>query len=236
MDIEELTKLARKRRSTRRFKHDPIPDGYIQKILEVSRWAMSGANGQPWEYIVIKDRAIIDGICEIYSRYHKTLHELEKTRMPEYRHLGVDREITGTPGFKDAPVIIVVMGDQRTVQASCLGANLLGESKVLHENLANATQLIHLAACALGLASEWVSIGHTMEGELKALLGIPGIYRVETIVPLGYPAYELKGGYRRPLRELIHVNKYDPSKYRTDEKLIGWLASLRKRSRKGYLV
>ncbi len=36
----------------RRFKSDPIPDEYIGEILEAARWAMSGANGQPWEFLV----------------------------------------------------------------------------------------------------------------------------------------------------------------------------------------
>lgn len=235
MNIDGLTTLVKKRRSIRRFKPDPVPDDYIQKILEVARWAMSGGNAQPWEYIIIKDKRIIKGICELYTNYHQTLYELEMTRIPEYRHLGVARGVE-SPGFKDAPVIIAVLGDQRTVSGSCLGANLLGETKVLHENLANTTQLIHLAVCALGIAAEWVSIGHTMEGKVKELLKVPDVYRIETIVPIGYPAYELKGGYRRPLRELIHTDKYDHSKYRTDKELIEWLASLRRRSQKGYLV
>src|SRR5258708_9754247 len=41
--------------SVRRIKPDPIPDEYVEKILEAGRWAMSGANGQPWEYLVVKD-------------------------------------------------------------------------------------------------------------------------------------------------------------------------------------
>jgi nitroreductase len=48
MNIEQFLELAKKRRSIRRFKPDPVPDEIIQKILEAARWAMSGANGQPW--------------------------------------------------------------------------------------------------------------------------------------------------------------------------------------------
>ena len=55
MQIDDFLELARKRRSIRKFKPDPVPDDYVQKILEAARWAMSGANGQPWEFIVIKD-------------------------------------------------------------------------------------------------------------------------------------------------------------------------------------
>ena len=56
MQIDEFFDFIRNRRSVRRFKQDPIPDEYVEKILDAGRWAMSGANAQPWEFIVVKDR------------------------------------------------------------------------------------------------------------------------------------------------------------------------------------
>ncbi|MBI4334686.1 MAG: nitroreductase family protein [Chloroflexi bacterium] len=47
MEIDAFLDLVRRRRSIRRFKPDPVPEEYIEKILEAGRWAMSGANGQP---------------------------------------------------------------------------------------------------------------------------------------------------------------------------------------------
>jgi len=44
-----LYDIIRRRSSVRKLKPDPIPDGYIDKILEAGRWAMSGANSQPWD-------------------------------------------------------------------------------------------------------------------------------------------------------------------------------------------
>ena len=49
-DYDTLLELVRNRVSVRKLKPDPIPDEYVQKILEIGRWAMSGANGQPWEF------------------------------------------------------------------------------------------------------------------------------------------------------------------------------------------
>ena len=45
---ETLLKLVKTRQSARKFRPDPIPEDTINKILEVARWAMSGANAQPW--------------------------------------------------------------------------------------------------------------------------------------------------------------------------------------------
>ena len=47
MQIDEFLALVRNRWSVRRFKPEPVPDDYIEKILEAGRWAMSGANAQP---------------------------------------------------------------------------------------------------------------------------------------------------------------------------------------------
>ena len=66
MKIDELLDLLRTRRSTRKFKPDPIPDEYIEKIIEAARWAPSGANGQPWEFIVIKDQQTKTRIAELH--------------------------------------------------------------------------------------------------------------------------------------------------------------------------
>ena len=57
MEYEALLDLVKKRRSIRRFKPDPIPDEDIAKIIEVARWAPSGFNMQPWEFVVVGPQA-----------------------------------------------------------------------------------------------------------------------------------------------------------------------------------
>src|SRR5262249_36112726 len=44
-DYDTLLELVKSRASVRKLKPDPIPDEYVTQILEVGRWAMSGANG-----------------------------------------------------------------------------------------------------------------------------------------------------------------------------------------------
>src|SRR5215208_6743005 len=57
--IEQLTALARDRRSIRGFQRDrDVPEALIRQIIEVARWAPSGGNGQPWEFVVVRDGTI----------------------------------------------------------------------------------------------------------------------------------------------------------------------------------
>jgi nitroreductase len=54
------------RMSSRRLKPDPFPEDYVRKILEAGRLAMSGANSQPWEFIVVKDEGAKCALFEVY--------------------------------------------------------------------------------------------------------------------------------------------------------------------------
>ena len=126
MEIGEFLELVRKRRSIRSFKPDPIPDEYIEKILEAARWAMSGGNGQPWEFIVVKDKKVIKKIVDIVAQGQKERWYIEQSRIAELRHPAWTADVRPeTPGFKDAPIIIVVCGDPRAFQASALPVNFL---------------------------------------------------------------------------------------------------------------
>src|SRR5215470_4981040 len=65
-----LLDLVKTRMSVRKFRPDPIPEDTINKILEVARWAMSGANSQPWEFVVVTDPKIKKELRDAYSEYN----------------------------------------------------------------------------------------------------------------------------------------------------------------------
>jgi len=238
MQIDEFLELARKRRSIRSFKPDPIPDEYIGKILEAAHWAMSGANGQPWEFVVVRDAETRRKIIEIMGEKREQSRLIETSRVEEMRHVQFTLSPETYKSPMDAPVIIVVCGDQRTFQATVLAThfvNIDAAANTYHQNMGNATMMIHLAAAALGLGSRWVSVT-TVQGKLKTLLGIPDVFTIYTVVPVGYPAYEPAPPYRRELDEIVHWDRYDQSKYRSDEAIRDFIIDLRKRSRPAYAV
>ena len=155
MDFEEFAEVVRSRRAIRTFKPDPIPDEDIEKILDVARWAPSGGNAQPWEFIVVKDPEMKQKIEDLYLRLdHKRSQVWETTRREDLRHWAATM---GKPNFAEAPVIIVPIGDLRTTYASVVAVHVLYHLRNL-ENMTNVTLLIHLAAVALGLGVQWVSI------------------------------------------------------------------------------
>jgi len=62
----ELYEAIRSRRSIRRYKSDVIPGNVIRKIIKAASWAPSSSNSQPWEFVVVRDRDVLDRL----SRTH----------------------------------------------------------------------------------------------------------------------------------------------------------------------
>ncbi|MEO0098222.1 MAG: nitroreductase family protein, partial [candidate division WOR-3 bacterium] len=56
----EFYEVIKRRRSVRSYKRDPIPEEVLNRILEAGRLAPSAKNLQPWRFLVIRDREIIE--------------------------------------------------------------------------------------------------------------------------------------------------------------------------------
>jgi len=229
MDYEGFLKLAKTRRSIRGFKTDPIPDEYVDKIIEAARWAPSGANSQPWEFIVIKEKEIKDRIVDIVNEHRESSRKAELTREERLRFPTVISPVL-EPGYKKAPVFIILCGDPRTKEAyPLLTMHIRGDSHFV-SGLASAFLYMALAATTLGLGCQWVSA----TGEpyvkclLKELLGIPEKLEIYDMLVLGYPTYQPKERLVRDKIEMVHYGRYDKAKYRSDEEIKKFIAGLRK--------
>ena len=54
--LKPLTQVMLDRRATSHFKPDPVPEEYIEAILELGTQAPSGYNLQPWRFVVVRDK------------------------------------------------------------------------------------------------------------------------------------------------------------------------------------
>jgi nitroreductase len=64
---EELLKFIKSRRSIRSFQGKEILEKEIEMILEAGRWAPSASNRQPWEFMVIKNKDVIQKVAKSTS-------------------------------------------------------------------------------------------------------------------------------------------------------------------------
>jgi len=44
------------RRSVRKFKKDDVPTELLLEAIDIARFAPSARNGQPWEFVIVKDK------------------------------------------------------------------------------------------------------------------------------------------------------------------------------------
>jgi 5,6-dimethylbenzimidazole synthase len=236
-DYDTLLELVKTRVSVRNLKPDPIPDDYVTKVLEVGRWAMSGANGQPWDFVVVKDAAIKQELFRACIEENSDfIYWMEQQRDFKLRHPSyqmthdeaLQKHRTGV-GWSIAPVLIVILGDGRRQWATVQGAHTFGRDQShLTDGLANTAMLMHLAAGALGLGSQHVTI-HIQE-PFKRVLGVPDLLTFSLIMPIGYPAVPSKQGVRRPLEDMVHHDKFEMAKYMTNEQILHYLRGLREKT------
>ena len=223
MDYESLLELVKKRRSIRKFKPEPIPDDYIEKIIEVARWAPSAANSQPWEFIVIKKQELRNKIVELLDEQHDSVRKLETIREPELRFQW------RAPGYVRAPVFIILCGDPRTKGAYPLNTVLLRGDSHFTTSLALCFVYMTMAATSLGLGAQWISsIAYPYAQTLaKDLLNVPKEMEFYDMMALGYPDIEPKPRVVRNRQDMVHYDCYDKAKFRTEQQIKDFIVSLR---------
>jgi nitroreductase len=232
MNYDELLELLKERRSTRRYKTDPVPDEAIEKIIEAARWAPSGFNQQPWEFIVVKDPKLREGIVEICMESMKMSFKMEAARESWQGPMQISPPTDKGGNYSVAPVFILLLGDTRT-QKGLPMMRRYDETQgrlAFISGLASAFLYMHLAATTLGLGSQWVSAASTAYGNclIKNLLEIPEEMVIYDMMALGYPAAPHRPRPLREKEEMIHFDKCGPDAFRSDEAVNDFILKTRK--------
>jgi len=221
MKIDDLRLLVEQRRSIRGYDENrEVAEDAVKNILDCARWAPSGGNGQPWEFIVVRDKETRYRIADYYMK------QMEQKREMDLAVRGTAK-MTGD-GFRHAPVHIIILGDPRVKESYPIRTKLEKAESHFITGLANATLLIHLAAASMGLASQYVSDANSpyLETMLKVLLKIPEPLRVYHLVPIGYAKSQVTAPPRRRLDDMVHYESYEMTKYRTDETMEEFVRTL----------
>jgi nitroreductase len=210
-----LLNLVKNRRSTRQFSPDPVPDGYIEKIIEVARWAPSGFHTQPWEFVVVNQKELRQAIIDVLDQYAPPLTNVDTGGNP-----------ANAPrfSFRNAPVFIILLADWRAKvglpgHPEEIDARV---TKIYNSSLASTFLYMHLAAASLGLASQWYSAAAQpqAEREIKRIIGIPEPLTIYDMMVLGYQGVSPNPKEVRDLAGMVHYNNCGIQDFRTYEQVI----------------
>jgi nitroreductase len=99
--------FMRTRRSIRRFSEHPIPEEAVKNCILTAGTAPSGANQQPWTFVLVKDRAVKRMIREEAERIEHSFYteSATETWREALKPLGTDCR---KPFLERAPYLIVI--------------------------------------------------------------------------------------------------------------------------------
>jgi nitroreductase len=202
---EFLARIAT-RRTVRDFSDEPVPFALVENAVRAAALAPSGANRQPWRFVVVSDPEVKRAICIAAEAEEKESYE---KRMPEewleaLAPLGTDWH---KPFLETAPYLVVVFKmDSEPVPAPGSvddGTTRKQKNYYVAESVGIACGFLLAALHLSGLAT----LTHTPSpmGFLNRILGRPPHEKPYLLIPVGYPAEKAQVPVieKKPLEEVM---------------------------------
>jgi len=223
-----LMEAVRNRMTNRAFAPCEVPREHFEMILEAARHAPSGANAQPWHYIVVTDPQVKAKIGDCFLAEQQARAKLRMGfPTPNYN------------GARTAPGLIVIVADFRFVRAFPVlndGSELdrlyrQNAERILLQSVAASTMSAHLAAAALGYAVWWITaIGQeNIQKQIKPLLGVPEDLSIIDVMCFGPPLKPSYKRWKKTLDQIMSWDRFNPDNYMTDAQIDLWIRETRHR-------
>ena len=176
----ELMREMLNRRSIRDFSSEEIPEMVIKNVLKTAMAAPSGANKQPWKFVVVKDENIKKKIRIAAEKEEKKFYEHRATEewLKDLNKFGTD---WNKPFLENAPALIIVF--RQSYDNSGGGKR---KNYYVNESVGIACGFLLMALQNAGL----VSLTHTPSpmGFLERILKRPKNEKAYLLIPVGFPA------------------------------------------------
>ncbi len=223
---EALMEVVRTRMTNRAFAAYQIPRAHFEMILDAARHAPSGANAQPWHYVVVTDPAVKETIGQCFVDEQQRRAKL-RMGFPTPNYTGV----------KTAPGLIVIVADFRFIRAFPVlndGSDLdrlyqQNAERILLQSVAASTMSAHLAAAALGYAVWWITaIGQEeIQAKVRPLLGVPAELAIIDVMCFGPPLKPSYKRWKKSLGQIMSWDRFDPANAMTAAQIDEWVRTTR---------
>jgi nitroreductase len=181
----EFLDRMRCRRSIRQFSTDPVPFELIANAIATAGTAPSGANQQPWTFVVVGDVAMKHAIRAAVEREERLSYEgrMSDEWLRALAPLGTDWH---KPHIEEAPYLIVVFEQAYGIEQGRAGQEIQRKHYYVRESVGIAVGLLLASLHSAGLAT----LTHTPSpmGFLASILGRPRNERAFVLLPVGYPS------------------------------------------------
>jgi 5,6-dimethylbenzimidazole synthase len=177
---EQFATLLRWRRDVRRFRTDPLPDGLLDRLLDLAHLAPSVGLSQPWRFVTVDDPTRRSAVRASFEACNAAaLHDQRGDRASLYASLKLE-------GLDTAPCHLCVFVEPMPDQGYGLGRRTMPETVAY--SAVSAIHTLWLAARVHGVGLGWVSI--LEPAAIVEALGVPPHWHLIGYLCLGYPAEE----------------------------------------------
>jgi nitroreductase len=212
MDIQDLEKLIKGRRSIRQWKKQEVPDELLKKAVELATWAPNGGNYQGWRFIVVKQKEMIEKLANAVQLVaDKIASWPEAVSWQE----DVKRYRKNASFFRNAPACIgVFSGVYQSPMDKVLVARepfdreakeILGfrrSAPTAVQSVAAAVTTMLLVFQQMGLGAVWLVSPIQAKKKIEAILKVPSNMDLICLIAVGYPD-ESPQKDRRSVEEVI---------------------------------
>ena len=184
----EFFDVVRTRRSVRKFKPDPVPGDHLRQILDAARLAPTSGNQQPWKFLVVRDRVLLDRLKDTCVEQSLAARRAREGSVTPEQTESVNQYYTD---YLSAPVYVVVLTDNESRYPT-----------YNHWDGPLAAGYLMLAARALGYGTVFAT-DSIPEEITRPVLNIPDRYTRVCITPIGVPEAWLDPPPKKSLDEFI---------------------------------
>jgi nitroreductase len=199
-------------RALRRVLPEQVDDAVVLKCIELALRAPTGANGQNWEFIVVKDPRVKEKLARRYRQAWKVYYGgvLRRVAARDESMAKIARAVQWqVDHFTEVPVLVVAclrLGarEGRVPFALMPHAALSGYWGSIYPGVQN----LLLAARAMGLGASLITLPLWSLTSARRILNLPLSVTPCCIVPLGWPRGRYGPTTRRTVEEVTHLDAY----------------------------
>lgn len=214
-----LSEAMTTQRAVRRVLPDPVDDAIVLRCIELGLKAPTGSNGQNWEFVVVKD---VEVKAQLAARYRQSWRIYggmgQRMAAGDDSMQKVLRAVNWqVQHFVEIPVLVVAcLKGSGAPHVPKLPHQVLPQIAVssFYGSIYPSVQNLLLAARSMGLGASLITLPLWSTMSARRILGLPHNVTPCCIVPLGWPRGRYGPTTRRPVGDVVHLDRFGHQPWR----------------------